>query len=74
LNAIALPTTAGTISTSDSKSIDANWNGHMSSDSTKPPLSQQLQLQQKQPNVGVLLLNLGGPETGDDVEGRIKVI
>lgn len=22
------------------------------------------------PKVGVLLLNLGGPETGDDVEGR----
>ena len=25
---------------------------------------------EKEPNVGVLLLNLGGPETGDDVEGK----
>ena len=24
----------------------------------------------EEPKVGVLLLNLGGPETGDDVEGR----
>jgi hypothetical protein len=23
------------------------------------------------PKIGVLLLNLGGPETGDDVEGKI---
>lgn len=67
LNAIALPPNAGTVRTSDSKSIDTNWNGYMSSDSTKPQ-------QQKQPNVGVLLLNLGGPETGDDVEGRNKII
>lgn len=25
------------------------------------------------PNVGVLLLNLGGPETGDDVEGTKRI-
>lgn len=25
--------------------------------------------QEEQPSIGVLLLNLGGPETGDDVEG-----
>jgi hypothetical protein len=23
------------------------------------------------PRIGVLLLNLGGPETGDDVEGKV---
>jgi len=27
---------------------------------------------QQQPKVGVLLLNLGGPETGDDVEGTTR--
>ena len=26
-----------------------------------------------EPRVGVLLLNLGGPETGDDVEGMLSV-
>ena len=25
------------------------------------------------PKVGVLLLNLGGPETGDDVEGKLTL-
>ena len=64
LNAIALPR----ISIPDSQLIDssnANTNGYTSSYSQ--------QQQQQQPNVGVLLLNLGGPETGDDVEGRIGV-
>jgi hypothetical protein len=62
LNAIALPPT----SASDSKLMDivrTSVNGYSSS--TK---------QQQQPNIGVLLLNLGGPETGDDVEGTIDTL
>ena len=63
LNAIALPPT----STTDSQLLDSitgstNVNGYSS-------VAKQQEVQQ--PNVGVLLLNLGGPETGDDVEGKI---
>ena len=63
LNAIALPPT----STTDSQLLDSitgstNVNGYSS-------VASQQEVQQ--PNVGVLLLNLGGPETGDDVEGKI---
>ena len=57
LNAIAIPPTSTT---------ETYVNGFSSL--VEQQQSQQ-QHQQQQPNVGVLLLNLGGPETGDDVEG-----
>jgi hypothetical protein len=59
LHAIAIPTTSVT---------DTYVNGYSSL------VEQQQQQQQQQPNVGVLLLNLGGPETGDDVEGMLHKV
>lgn len=35
------------------------------------PGDAELVSSEKKPKIGVLLLNLGGPETGDDVEGML---
>lgn len=62
LNAIALPQNP-TSTTASISSIELNG---LSAAAVEPQ-------KQSQPNVGVLLLNLGGPETGDDVEGTIVI-
>ena len=39
---------------------------------TAMPVDAPIMMEKASPKIGVLLLNLGGPETGDDVEGPIS--
>ena len=50
---------------SDTTVVAAPWDNISFSKSTS---------EQAVPKVGVLLLNLGGPETGDDVEGMLLLL